>query len=317
MKTLKKTLLMVAVAAMLMPLLDSCKKGKEDPGISLRSRNARVTGTWTLKSYEMSGVTDTTIIRTNDVNDDDYLYTSRTTWSETYNGSSVITNSTTDRDYTDQYEWYDITPTPQWRDQEKVYEYNSKDNDNTTWSLTISLYTDNTFEVKETSGNASGSWEWDFDLDYDDDSDPLAADNDNDFDNDWSTTGTSTSIYQGAWYWDDNTKKNKLFLNAGPIKGQLIRLSNKEMIVEVQYGALTSLDQNFTGFQGEETSGVGTNTDILEDFPINKYNDNDQNDTKDGDITTVTTWNNSETIGRWVFEKTDKNSKRHKAGGTE
>ncbi len=124
MKTFKKTLLMVAIAAMLMPLLESCKKGKEDPGISFRSRNARVTGTWTLKSYDMSGVNDTTITTSNDVNDSNKVYTSKTIWSETYNGSSVITNSTTDIDYTDQYEWFDITPTPQWRDQEVVYEYN-------------------------------------------------------------------------------------------------------------------------------------------------------------------------------------------------
>ncbi len=316
MKTLQKTLLMVAIAAMLMPLLESCKKGKEDPGISFRSRNARVTGTWTLKSYDMSGVTDTTIARTNDVNDDDYSYTSRTSWSDSYNGTSVITSSITDRDYTDQYEWYDITPTPQWRDQEIVYEYNSKDNDNTVWSFTLSLYTDNTYEVTETSGNASGTTEWDFDLDYDDDNDPGAMDNDNDFDNDWSTTGTSTSVSQGAWYWEDNTKKNKLYLNAGPVKGQIIRLSNKEMIVEVQYGALTSLDQNFTGFDGEGTSDVGSDTQVLEDWPILEYDDNNPSDTKDGDITTVTNWNNSEIIGRWVFEKTDKNSKRHKAGGS-
>lgn len=316
MKTLKRTFLLVAVAAMLMPLLDSCKKGKEDPGISFRSRNARVTGTWTLKSYDMSGVNDTTITSTNDVNDDDYSYTSRTTWSETYNGSSVITNSVTDRDYTDQYMWYDIGNT-RWEDQEVVYEYNSSDEDNTTWNFTISLYTDNTFETKETSGNANGKWKWDFDIEWDDSNDPGAADNDNDFDNDWSTTGTSTSIAQGAWYWEDNTKKNKLFLNAGPIKGQVIRLSNKEMIVEVQYGALTSLDQNFTGYEGEGTSDVGTDTYVMEDWPLNKYNDNDPLDFKDGDITTETSWTNSETIGRWVFEKTDKNSKRHKAGDSE
>ncbi len=310
---------MLAVAAMLMPLLDSCKKGKEDPGISFRSRNARVTGTWTLKSYDMSGVTDTTITTNNDENDDNYVYTSKTTWSESYSGSSVITNSTTKTDYTDQFEWYDITPTPQWKDQEVVYQYNSKDDDNTTWSFTIALFTDNTYETTETSGNASGTTEWDFDLDWDDDNDVWtpAGDNDNDFDNDWSTTGTSTSISQGAWYWDDNTKKNKLFLNAGPVKGQLIRLSNKEMIVEVQYGALTSLDQNFTGYGGEGTSDVGENTVVLEDWPLNQYNDNDPLDFSDGDITTVTKWSNSETIGRWVFEKTDKNSKRHKAGGSE
>lgn len=309
MKTLQKTLLMVVAVAMLMPLLESCKKGEEDPGISWRSRNARVTGTWTLKSYDMSGTTDSTITRTNDVNDDDYLYTSKTTWSDSYNGSTVITNSTTDRDYTKQYEWYDITPTPQWRDQEEVYEYNSKNNDTEVWTYTLSLYKDNTYEITATSGNTTGTIEWDFDLDYDDDSDPGAMDNDNDFDTDWSTTGTATSVTQGSWYWEHNTKKNKLYLNAGWITGKVVRLSNKEMIVEMQYSQL--------GGSGENTTNVGSDTDVLEDVPINKYNDNDPLDVKDGDITTVTNWNNTQILGRWVFEKTDKNSKRHKAGGTE
>lgn len=308
MKTLKRTFLLVAVAAMLMPLLDSCKKGKEDPGISLRSRNARVTGTWTLKSYEMSGVTDTTITRTNDVNNDDYSYTSRTIWNATFNGSSLTSSSSTDRDYVDSYMWYDIGNT-RWEDQEVTYEYNSSDNDNTTWSFTIALFTDNSYETTETSGDASGTWEWDFDIDWDDNNDPGAADNDNDFDNDWSTTGSATSVNQGSWYWEENTKKNKLYINAGPVKGQVIRLSNKEMIVEVQYAPL--------GGSGEATSDVGSDTDVWEDWPILEYDDNNPLDTKDGDITTETSWTNSETIGRWVFEKTDKNSKRHKAGDSE
>jgi len=46
MKNLKKALLILVVVVMALP---ACKKGKDDPSISLRSRKARLTGEWKLK----------------------------------------------------------------------------------------------------------------------------------------------------------------------------------------------------------------------------------------------------------------------------
>lgn len=307
MKTLKRTFLLVAVAAMLMPLLDSCKKGKEDPGISFRSRNARVTGTWTLKSYEMSTTTDVTVVVTNEENDDDKTSHSKTTTSETYNGSSKLINNTFANDYLDVKMWYDAGNT-KWKDQEIAGDSSGATTSTTTYSFTIALFTDNTYETTETSGNASGTWEYDWEIEWDDSNDPAENDADDKDDGDWSTTGSATSVTQGSWYWEDNTKKNKLFINAGPVRGQVIRLSNKEMWVEIQYAPL--------GGSGEATSNVGSDTDVKEVL-LQKYNDNDPLDMTDDDQTTQTDWNNTETQVMWVFEKTDKNSKRHKAGDSE
>jgi len=49
-KTVKKILAITAVALIAMPLFYSCKKGEEDPFISLRSRDKRITGEWKLTS---------------------------------------------------------------------------------------------------------------------------------------------------------------------------------------------------------------------------------------------------------------------------
>lgn len=301
---MKNLLSAVLIAAFVMPVMQGCKRGEEDPGISLRSRNGRVTGTWTLKSYDMSSASNSTEKVTNDVNDDEYDETIITTWSESYNGSSLVSNYTYKEDWTDIFMWYDGANT-QWRDQEVVYTETTSDNSTAQFDFTISLYTDNTYEITETSGNASGSWAFEMDEDWDDDNDLMAFDWDADDDGDWSTTGTSTSVTQGSWYWEDETKKGKLFLNAGPIKGKVVRLSSKEMWVEIQYAELGGI--------GENTSSVGSDTDVQEDVNQLQYSNNNPADNKDDDETTFTTWNNTETFVMWVFEKTDKNSKRHKA----
>ena len=38
------------IAVLAVALLGSCRKGESDPFLSLRSRNARITGTWNLSS---------------------------------------------------------------------------------------------------------------------------------------------------------------------------------------------------------------------------------------------------------------------------
>jgi hypothetical protein len=52
MKTTKKVMIALAVAALVAPTLESCKKGENDPGLSLRSRKGRVAGEWKVTSWE-------------------------------------------------------------------------------------------------------------------------------------------------------------------------------------------------------------------------------------------------------------------------
>jgi hypothetical protein len=56
MKKVMFYMLYAALAAVLLTALPSCKKGSDDPIISLITRKARFTNTWTLIKYEKNGV---------------------------------------------------------------------------------------------------------------------------------------------------------------------------------------------------------------------------------------------------------------------
>lgn len=68
-----KTIKLVAIAAIGVLSLQSCKKGDNDPFLSLKSRDARITGTWELSTeysqsrqgYTYDGVTTESINSTN------------------------------------------------------------------------------------------------------------------------------------------------------------------------------------------------------------------------------------------------------------
>ncbi|MFN6943748.1 MAG: hypothetical protein ACK4ND_02290 [Cytophagaceae bacterium] len=48
---MKKTIIVLAVLVAPLFFLNSCRKGEEDPAISLRSRDARLTGNWVLANF--------------------------------------------------------------------------------------------------------------------------------------------------------------------------------------------------------------------------------------------------------------------------
>ncbi len=58
MKTMKNILIAFAASALVMPLFNGCKKGENDPAISLKSRTSRVTGEW--KVTKMTETTTST-----------------------------------------------------------------------------------------------------------------------------------------------------------------------------------------------------------------------------------------------------------------
>jgi hypothetical protein len=49
---MKKVLLVIVMAAIMMPAFVSCKKGENDPSISFKSRNSRLIGKWKLTKVE-------------------------------------------------------------------------------------------------------------------------------------------------------------------------------------------------------------------------------------------------------------------------
>lgn len=54
-KSITAALLMTAF---FVPFLSSCKKGTDDPEVSLKSRKDRFTNTWTLTAYEKNGTSE-------------------------------------------------------------------------------------------------------------------------------------------------------------------------------------------------------------------------------------------------------------------
>ncbi|NVO02507.1 MAG: hypothetical protein HXX09_07360 [Bacteroidetes bacterium] len=83
MKNLKSYLLVLLVALMVMPVFNGCKKGENDPGFSLRTRDNRITAKWTLTKIEGTQ-TDVTVAGIS-------VTTTRTT---TYDGTTKIVTST-------------------------------------------------------------------------------------------------------------------------------------------------------------------------------------------------------------------------------
>ena len=67
MKSTKMMLVALIIATAFATILPSCKKGDDDPIVSLRTRKDRFTNTWTLVKYEKNGVIQ-------DLNGTSYIY---------------------------------------------------------------------------------------------------------------------------------------------------------------------------------------------------------------------------------------------------
>lgn len=67
MKSTKMMLIALIIATAFVTILPSCKKGDDDPIVSLRTRKDRFTNTWTLVKYEKNGVIQ-------DLNQTSYIY---------------------------------------------------------------------------------------------------------------------------------------------------------------------------------------------------------------------------------------------------
>src|ERR1043165_7024739 len=82
MKKINLVLIAVIIATTALTTLSSCKKGKDDPPVSLASRNDRITNTWTLNKYEKNGTVQ-------DISGSTYIYTIKNngTLTETIEGS--------------------------------------------------------------------------------------------------------------------------------------------------------------------------------------------------------------------------------------
>lgn len=93
MKKMKVILVLLAIAVTV-PFFNGCKKGENDPFISLRSRDARLMGEWTVSKIEGTRTTDTKGNNVNITNYTNSLTTNTTTFDGSTLTSSNVTNST-------------------------------------------------------------------------------------------------------------------------------------------------------------------------------------------------------------------------------
>ena len=292
----------ITIALALIGTFYSCKKGKDDPALTLRGRDARITGTWKLKSMEASKTLSGDIYTTNNINSDKY------TGTYTGNTGSISQYYWTSRSFDNDV----ITLTNEWtstgKNESKIYNsginsweddlwessQNQKETLSENYSLEISIYKDNTYKVVETNSGLSYSASYT----YSDQDTTFTTDSSRNVINGWesypSTNYSNSNTYEGVWIWEEGTNKSKIMINAGPITGHLVRLSNKEIILE------SVSDRNSTD--------DSENTYI--DNYLYTYSTIDPFEERSGIVSQNTKETSVTSTSTSVWEKIDKESKR-------
>jgi hypothetical protein len=111
---MKRILLVALVVILAMPTFQSCKKGENDPTISLKSRKARLVGEWNLSAGSQTSTSGsgtyvytyngTTVLVTAPSGSDSYVYTEKVTINKDGTYERVVTQGT--EIYTEKGAWY-------------------------------------------------------------------------------------------------------------------------------------------------------------------------------------------------------------------
>ncbi len=304
----KYTTIAVCAALMILPIfIHSCKKGAEDPLISLKSRNSRVTGTWKLVSMSSKVTINFQMNVSNNVNSDRSDETYDGTFTYEYDGETVSTIEVDNE--TEESRRMIQGFNNDWTSRNYSYESSSTITETYTEEMTFSLYKDNSCVVSSSSGDIDGRIEEDVTEVYRYE-DPFYQDLDTSYtiDSTYTRVSSSNEVTETTWFWEENSVKNKLYINIGSmLMGQVVRLTDKEMIIDVQNGTVNAI----SGF-GPAGTRVSSEENESYDFNtwLSTHNNNDPSETEYGLITEEMESSSTVTSGRMVFEKIDKESKR-------
>jgi hypothetical protein len=94
MKKINKSLFYLIILSLIFPLLESCKKGENDPFLSLSSRKSRVEGTWTVSKMTATNTSSTLMGATALITNATMSYDGQTATAEVSAGSSGSTPTT-------------------------------------------------------------------------------------------------------------------------------------------------------------------------------------------------------------------------------
>jgi hypothetical protein len=130
---MKKILIYSLALGLILPMFNGCKKGADDPGLSLRSRDARITGIWELVEATESRKS---------------VYTST--------ANTITTTITTERDANFDGSVFSFTELETTKIDTTTYKI-TKRNDN--YKLEVEILKDNTSTTKETRTESEGCTE--------------------------------------------------------------------------------------------------------------------------------------------------------------
>jgi len=275
---MKKSIVYFAALIIVIPGLNSCKRGEEDP-VSMRSRDSRVTGTWTLKTSEEVTTENSTKITTNTVNGDVQTETTREVWKNSIAGGAKTVLWSKDYENNKRYKSWDGSIH---KSETDVSIRLDETTDTKSHTVVISIYKDNTYDATLTDGYntkktlASGS----------DNGVPIVKTDTTDVE---EIGNSRVWTDEGEWFWLD-AKKDKIIIVAGPLNGYLLRLANDEIII--------------SEFSDTKDDDVEVKKTL-----INTYNSASGFDLKEGNETVEVKMTQVKTKNQ-VWQKTDKESDR-------
>ncbi len=319
MKNIKNLFAAIVASAVIIPFFNGCKKGTEDPFLSFRSRDKRVEGTWTLKSVDYSYSSTSTSSTTNTVNSDNSTSNGSTTYKVTYDGTNMTVNKVStpsSNNYTDNYKQYDF-PTSAYVAKTSTSTETKTEAWTTSYTITVSIYKDNTYSYtttkkaisysRTTAKTVNGSAVTPFPKDT---SYAGTYDGFN-----YYATDEDVNTQVGTWRWADDEKsgEDKIIISAGPLSGFLVRLSNKELMIDHSFGGSNNFFVDDATYQNNLMEDNNTTQVQKDKVTYSTYNNSNVSEMGDGIETTTTTMVKKTVTGKSTWEKTDKKRKREVA----
>jgi len=207
-------------------IFSGCKKGEDDPFFSFRSRNARIAGEWVIRSFTKSVNIQEQSTTMNSVNSERSTTETTTTIDTTISGNKMTVKKSLISKMASTDISFELNDT--------AYSFITENNITDTEMHSLEEYTldvdleikdDGTYHASITQTLLSAL---DSTLTLENGTDTLFYDK---TDTTYIPQSTSKWTEEGDWHWLDSDK-SKIIINAGPMKGNIIRLANDEVIIE-------------------------------------------------------------------------------------
>ncbi len=215
--------LIIIIGVLFMISSESCRRGEDDPLISLRSRTNRLTGKWKLVKLERTNSTIEEQVLTNDVN-------LNTIESEINESTSIkVVDNFYEEKTTRQGEIFNLSYSWKIEGSDTILTVDTTlvepDIETTIgneYSFNIEISKDDRFKITK---KITASREYFIDATKTDGiSDPLVIDTS------YTNQPELEQIEEGIWYWQDAHKKN-VILNAGEVHGYVRELRNDKLVI--------------------------------------------------------------------------------------